>query len=130
VNGGRAGDDVTGFFKELGAFLAKHADLLLPIFNRGGVAIAFYEFADETTARAWGWSPERPILAMPRKLKKRLAQTDKATKRWLAEPHFGPHRVFMCVHRGTFLVNYVEGEGFSLEPGSIDAEREDAEMPS
>jgi hypothetical protein len=92
-----------------------HADAIAPIVIDGeGVAVVVFEPALEavTAAQHYGWDGKAKVF----KLDARKAQGDSITARWFSSGR--PGRIFVISGKGTLLVNYAQGAGFTLEPGS------------
>ncbi len=112
------------------AFLARlleegikpYAEKLARILLTGDIAVVVFEphASSRPAMRALGWDGKSAVFAMPNNIRKRLAKNiDAVTSAWLTNGNVG--RIFVCVHFGTLLVNFVEELGFSIEPGSLDA---------
>jgi hypothetical protein len=54
----------------------------------------------------------------------KLAQTDHVAQRWFSElPHERHVKILVLLHQGsTLLVNWQQGYGWYIEPGSLDAD--------
>ena len=106
-----------------------YTEELAPIIADGDVAIVVFEPADDVkpALRAAGWDGRAHVLRMPNGYRKRLARSsDAVTRAWLtrsASVSGSAGRIFLFVQRGTLLVNFSPERGYSLEPGSTDAER-------
>ncbi len=112
----------------------QHVDALAVIFAAGGIAVLVKaEPEDErvaTFARALGWTPGAPtVFRMSASGRRQLAEGcqkigDSVTHDWCARKS-PPHRVFILDGNGSsLLVNFDPDRGaYSLEPGSMDAER-------
>jgi hypothetical protein len=111
---------------ELG--IKAHAELLAEIVIDGPIGVVVFEPSDEMkeAAKSLGWDGQSPVFRMSNATRKRLAQTsaatgDHVTGQWYASRR--PGRILVLAQRGVLLVNHHPGTGFSLEPGSTDAER-------
>jgi hypothetical protein len=102
------------------------------IIAAGRIAVVVHEphpeVLDGIAALGGGRSTATRVFALAPKRAKRLARifsrvNDLVTAKWLKRVDTASTgRLYVCVHLGTLLVNYVEGEGFSIEPGSVDAD--------
>ena|ERR1044071_1867872 len=111
-----------------------NADVLAGIIGRGEIAVAVYDL-DEADAfmqqavRDIGWDGTSAVFRLLARHRKRLIEhseeyADHVTARWLRGARTG--RIFLWTGRGTLLINYQPGVGYSLEPGSLDASRAQA----
>jgi hypothetical protein len=104
-----------------------HAEGLAPIIGGGRVAVVVFEPALEaiTPLKDLGWDGRSKFFELSERERRRFAknsaaQGDQVTARWLNSDRDG--RLLVFAHRGTLLVNVDPVAGFSLEPGSLDAQ--------
>jgi hypothetical protein len=92
------------------------------IFEERGTAVVVFEPMGMAVqaARDLGWDGKSPIFKLRAGAARRLASSDSATRAWLERRTSG--RILVIAHEGTMLVNYTPGVGYSVEPGSTDAE--------
>jgi hypothetical protein len=117
--------------------IVPNADTLARIFLERDVALLFFEVghgppgmreASEEGARALGWRGGRIEVGRMNKTRAaRLADAisratpgDTAAIAWLRRR--SGNRLFASVHAGTLCFDFVEGHGFSVVPGTCDAE--------
>jgi hypothetical protein len=111
-----------------------NASALAGIIGRGEVAVVVFE-PDPVDAvmkqalRDLGWDGASVVFQLAAGHKKRLIadsveHADLVTARWLRGGRTG--RIFLWSGRGTLLINFQQGVGYSLEPGSTDASRAQA----
>lgn len=105
-----------------------HAHAIAAILAEGGIAAVVFEPEQSTLdplTDHFGWHGE-PVFPFTRDNRDLFAKEcedlgDDIATQWLrAENRLG--RVLLFSATGTFLVNFMPGQGFSLEPGSTDAE--------
>jgi hypothetical protein len=111
-----------------------NADALSKIIGRGEVAVVVFKLDESDAlalqaARDIGWDGTSVVFQLAGHTKKRLIevseqQADPVTARWLRGGRTG--RIFLWTGRGTLLINYQPGAGYSVEPGSTDASRAQA----
>ena len=121
-----------------------HAEVIMPnvdalaqIFIDRDVALVFYEIGgpDPTTdrmvkegARAFGWGGGRVEVARLTHMRagemadelERSNPGDVAAISWLRRRSEG--RLFVLIQGGTFCIDFEPGKGFSIAPGTTDAE--------
>jgi hypothetical protein len=111
-----------------------HATELAAITDRGEIAVVVFDPDPASTVmqqalRDLGWDGASVVFQLGAGLKKRLIadsveHADLVTARWLRGGRTG--RIFLWTGRGTLLINFQQGVGYSLEPGSSDASRAQA----
>lgn len=89
----------------------------------GEIAVVMWDVAEGSmpAARKLGFDGTTPVFKMARGARKRMAAVcasmgDAITPRWLAGKRTG--RIFVISGSGTWLVNFTEDRGYSIEPGS------------
>jgi hypothetical protein len=102
-----------------------HAEQIASIIVDGrGIAVVVYELRVNwhEAARMMGWDGEASIFRLTRKAARRLATLDAVTARWVNSKR--PGRILVLSGEGgTLLLNFTDGVGFSIEPGSTDESR-------
>lgn len=103
-----------------------HAPAIAKIALRGDIAVVVFEVEEELkeALRNLGWRGEA-VFALNREHAERMAaaaKCDAVTAAWLRRHVKNEARIFLWVHYGTLLVNYLPGTGFSFEAGSTDRE--------
>ncbi len=105
-----------------------HAHAIAEILSEGGIAAVVFEPQEPTldALAHFGWHGE-PVFLFTRDHRELFAKGceeigDDVAAQWLrAENRLG--RVLLFAAMGTLLINFTPGQGFSLEPGSTNAER-------
>jgi hypothetical protein len=102
-----------------------HAAEIVEMNARGEVPVVVFEPWPSTrdALRKYGWKGQ-PVFRMSPRFKRDQAQLDWVTRRWLARKwqEGDPLRIFFAVMNGMFLVNHSPETGFTVEPGSTDAD--------
>lgn len=100
-----------------------HATTIAGIVSSGDIAGVVFDLHPDlhNDAKSWGWNGADPVFRVSNRLRKIAAQNfkaqgDAASERWFASDRRG--RIFVLVQRGTLLLNYEQGKGYCLEPGS------------
>ena len=116
-------DESAPIWHELFACLRSHGDALAEIAARGRIAVVFHNVAKDfsgspTSCSAdWKGDTENGVGTLTRFIK-----TDSVTDRWVSTPVKSGHaKVLLFVHYGSFLLNLTPGEGWSIEPSSLDS---------
>jgi len=71
---------------------------------------------------ALGWSGRRVFPLNRTRARRWLSPCDPVTARWVERRDPNELRMFIVWGSGTLLVNFRSGEGYSIEPGSLDAD--------
>lgn len=111
------------------ACFTPNAYALASIIGGGQVAVAVFKLDEgdalaQQAARDIGWDGSSAVFPLSRDHKQRIIDRsvelgDPLTAQWLRGERNG--RIFLWTGRGTVLVNFEPGRGYSLEPGSNDA---------
>ena len=103
------------------------AERIARIHDQGDIAVVVYKPAPQRSMRqvlaglGGGKGLETRAFPLSRARAKRvLANTDIATLRWIARHDPSVVRIFVVSGLGTLLVNLRPGQGFEIEPGSLD----------
>lgn len=96
-------------------------DALDEIMSTGEIAGFIWKVSPDVL-KSFGVGPgEGPfVVKLPGSVRKNLKNSDAVTSQWVRGGRTG--RVFVVWTVGTLLVNFNNGIGWSLEPGSTDAE--------
>ncbi len=111
--------------KLLDEAIKPHAVKIAEIAARGEIAVVAFEPSEMglTALETMGRRNGEPVFALNRTRAMRLlGETDPVTKRWastLATPERA--KIFVVAQKGTLLVNFESGRGFSIEPGTTTA---------
>jgi len=107
--------------------LKPHGKEIVQICNDGDVACVVWELTSDNheAARALGWDGVSSVFAMPNEIRIEFAKAlakdgDVAGAKWLRAS--GKNRIYCMAQTGTLLLNVNPGEGFSIEPGTLDHE--------
>jgi len=122
-------DQQQSFDRLLNKGIKAHGREIARIAVGGGIAAVVFEPAPSIVN--WlkvnlNWNGE-PMFRLSAKERQWLAEAwqnvgDEVSARWIRGKS-GKGRIFVFSGKGTLLINWSPGEGFSLEPGSTDAER-------
>jgi len=100
---------------------------IVTIWSQGGIAVVWFEPSERAIAwlrESFGWDGTAPVVRMPKAVVRAMADNckemgDEVTGKWLESKRIA--RVFAILHdASTLLINYEQGRGYSLEPGSTD----------
>jgi hypothetical protein len=106
-----------------------HASAIAAIIVDGtSVAVIVHKPGEAAAAALHGleWDGSVPVFGLSGVTLTRVAETSasmggEVTQKWLKSHR--PGRLFVFWGDGTLLINYAQGAGFNLEPGSTDMER-------
>jgi hypothetical protein len=77
----------------------------------------------EKAAATLGRVGDEPRWVLPPDAVAALGETDHVAQRWFAErPHEEHVKITVLLHQGTLLLNWSDGRGWYIEPGSLDAD--------
>lgn len=112
--------------------VAPNADAIAKIWWEGFIACLVFEIDPDCTdaPKALGWDGVQPVFKVTPEAAKLMADTlqeatpdDAAAIRWLRAPDSErPYRLLVFVHKGSLMLNHVQGKGFAFEPGTQDRE--------
>lgn len=109
----------------LKAVILDHAREIEAIGARGEIAVVVCEPSETWSGglRQHGWTGEA-VFPMGQWMRLAVSTSDRVTERWVASPRPATTRIFAVVHEDSLLLNHTATDGYTVEPGSTDAEGE------
>lgn len=107
--------------------IVAHADAIAPICAVGDIAVVVFELdpSFHEGVRQWGWDGSCPVFRLSNARRKNAIRYfrqigDTVSANWFERKQ--DERIFLFNGPGSsLLINFKPGEGYSLEPGSLDA---------